>query len=207
MNTFQPSIFKKDKQYTFSDYFEMNYPTKEILAAFAYQYQFEVLTLPEVALEMTTVERLRTVYLTKLPLISLNSEVSRRDFYIAPLLLELLDYIQAEINVEYPLDGGPHLSGTVDYLLRSLNNLIIIEAKKGDLERGFNQLAVELIALDKILGESPAKLYGTVTLGNVWRFGVLNRATKSVSKDMNIYALPEDLERLLTIMVGILRES
>jgi hypothetical protein len=34
------SILRKDKQYTFSDYFELNNPTKEILGEFGYQYRF-----------------------------------------------------------------------------------------------------------------------------------------------------------------------
>lgn len=199
------SIFKPNKNYTFSDYFEINYPTKEILAAFEYDYDFEVLTLPEYSTNFDALDRLRNVYLTKLPLISLNSEISRRDFYIAPFLLELLEYIRAEINVEYPIDAGQNLSGSVDYLVKSVNNLIIIEAKKGDLERGFNQLAVELIALDKTLDDRLDTLYGTVTLGDVWRFGRLQRSSKLLSKDMNIYALPEDIERLLAIMLGILQ--
>jgi len=139
-------IFKKDKKYTFSDYFELNNPTKEILEEFGYKYRFEELKLPKSSKELGSLDKLKETYIKKLPLISLNSEMAKREFYISPLLLQLLEYIQAEIDVEYPLDAGENLSGNIDYLIKFTNNIIIIEAKKGDLERGFNQLAVELIA-------------------------------------------------------------
>jgi hypothetical protein len=47
-------------------------------------------------------------------------------------------------------------------------------------------------------------LYGAVTLGDVWRFGVLQRAEKRLTKDMNGYILPADLVPLFSILLGIL---
>ncbi|MCP4108692.1 MAG: hypothetical protein GY749_24615 [Desulfobacteraceae bacterium] len=198
------SILKKDKKYTFSDYFELNYPTKELLEEFGYKYNFEELNLPETKIKINSLEKLRHTYVKKLPFISLNSEAAKREFYISPLLLEILDYLNAEINVEYPLDAGENLSGTVDYLIKYSGNLLIVEAKKGDLEKGFNQLAVELIAIDKS-EESPSEiLYGAVTLGDIWRFGILQREEKLLKKDMNAYIIPSDLERLIAVLLGML---
>jgi hypothetical protein len=197
-------ILKTDKKYTFSDYFELNYPTKELLQTFGYQYQFEALVLPKTSKKINNIEKLRQTYVNKCPLISLTSETAKRAFYIAPLLLELLDYILAEINVEYPLDAGDNLSGTLDYLIKFKNNLIIIEAKKGDLEKGFNQLAVELIALASLIETEQKRLYGVVTLGDVWRFAVLERENQFIKKDMNVYSLFSDLETLMLILIGIL---
>ena len=201
------SILKKDKKYTFSDYSELNHPTKEILAEFGYKYNFEELKLPETKIKIKSLEKLRHTYVKKLPFISLNSETAKREFYISPLLLEILDYINAEINVEYPLDAGANLNGTVDYLLKYSSNILILEAKKGDLEKGFNQLAIELIAMDRMeqyeKNSSPI-LYGAVTLGDIWRFGVLLREQMVLKKDMHAYIIPSDLEKLLTILLGIL---
>jgi hypothetical protein len=121
--------------------------------------------------------------------------------------LEILDYFNAEINVEYPLDGGENLTGTVDYFIKYLGNIIIIEAKKGDLEKGFNQLAIELIALDKCEDHPPKTLYGAVTLGDIWRFGTLQREEKLLTKDMNGYIIPSDLQELLSILLGILEKN
>ena len=92
----------------------------------------------------------------------------------------------------------------MDYLIKSANNLIVIEAKKGDLEKGFNQLAIEMIALDKYEDNALNLLFGAITLGDIWRFGVLHRQEKLLTKDMNAYVLPADLERLFSILLGIL---
>ncbi|RKZ42753.1 MAG: hypothetical protein DRQ49_01005 [Gammaproteobacteria bacterium] len=105
------TIFKKDKKYTFSDYFDLNNPTKEIIEKFEYQYRFEELKLPKSSEIVGNLDKLKETYIKKLPLISLNSEMARREFYIYPLLLELLEYIPAKINVEYPLDAGENLRG------------------------------------------------------------------------------------------------
>jgi hypothetical protein len=198
------SVLKKDKKYSFSDYFDLNNPTKEILEVFGYSYNFLQLLLPETKRQVNSLVKLRDTYIRKLPFISLNSETARREFYISPLLLEILDYLNAEINVEYPLDAGENLSGTVDYFIKYSGKIVIIEAKKGDLERGFNQLAIELIAMDKC-EESPQKiLYGAITLGDIWRFGILQREEKLLIKDMNAYIIPSDLEKLFSILLGIL---
>jgi len=197
-------ILQEGKRYTFSDYFELNYPTKNVLEEFGYSYSFEELVLPRSTQEMPHVESLRRTYVRKLPYISLTSETAKREFYISPLLLELLNYIHPDIDVEYPLDAGENLSGTIDYFLKFRSDVVIIEAKKGDMEKGFTQLAVELIALDKYLDTNQKLLYGAVTLGDVWRFGVLDRASKTLKKDMNAYTLLSDLHDILAILIGIL---
>ena len=198
-------ILKPGKKYTFSDYFELNYPTKEVLEEFGYAYCFEQLCLPQSARVIAPLAALREMYIRKLPHISLTSEAAKREFYVAPLLLELLNYLSFEINVEYPLDAGENLSGNIDYFMTSANNMVILEAKKGDMEKGFTQLAVELIALDKYLETPQPDLYGAVTLGDVWRFGILERATHRLKKDMNAYTLLSDLEQIVSILIGILQ--
>ncbi len=200
-------ILKEGKVYTFSDYFNLNHPTKEIIAEFGYHYSFAALDLPKSLKALNSLDRLRETYIKKLPCISLTSEAAKREFYISPLLLEILDYIQIDINVEYPLDAGENLSGTLDYFLKNINSFVIIEAKKGDLEKGFNQLAIELIALDKTLETPQQILYGVVTLGDIWRFGALERNEKRLQKDMNMYRLPADLEELFLVLLGILEKT
>ncbi|SEH05385.1 hypothetical protein [Candidatus Venteria ishoeyi] len=148
----------------------MNNPTREIIEEFAYHYIFSELTLPKSKQDIRHLDRLRDTYIKKLPFISLTSEAAKREFYIAPLLLELLDYIPAEIDVEYPLDAGDNLSGTIDYFIKLASNFVIIEAQKGDLEKGFNQLAVEFIALDKSMDSPQSHLYGAVYFGGCLAF-------------------------------------
>ena len=201
------SIFKKGKKYTFSDYFDLSNPTEEIIKELGYSFSIEVLNLP-MAEAVGKVKELRERFYNILPKISLNSEIAKRDFMIAPLLLEVISYVDAKINVEYLIEIDEQLSGSLDYLIRSKQDIIVIEAKKGDLERGFNQLSAELIALDKYENEhSPELLYGAVSIGDVWRFGILNRKSKVVVKDIHSYRIPEDTEKVFMILLGILQSS
>ena len=78
---------------------------------------------------------------------------------------------------------------------------------KGDLDRGFTQLAIERIALDKVFDQTNALLYGIVTLGDVWQFGVLDRNFHLIKKDLNAYPLLSSLETLCSILIGILDPS
>nr|VFJ94096.1 MAG: hypothetical protein BECKH772A_GA0070896_100664 [Candidatus Kentron sp. H]VFJ95423.1 MAG: hypothetical protein BECKH772B_GA0070898_100763 [Candidatus Kentron sp. H]VFK01514.1 MAG: hypothetical protein BECKH772C_GA0070978_100684 [Candidatus Kentron sp. H] len=199
------SILRKDRKYTFSDYFELHCSTEEILAEFGYRYAFEELALPKASKEIPPLDRLRNAYIRKLPHIVLSSEAARREFYVSPFLLEMLDWIDAKIHVEYRLDGGENLSGAVDYFIKSSNNILIVDAKKGDLEQGFNQLAVALVALDKYDDSSSEVLYGAVTSGDFWRFGRLDREEKLLRRDMNGYVLPSNLDALFSILIGILK--
>lgn len=47
----------------------------------------------------------------------------------------------------------------------------MVEAKQADMTRGFTQLAVELIALDRWVESNDLILYGAVTTGDIWQFG------------------------------------
>ncbi|HEY9664335.1 MAG TPA: hypothetical protein V6C65_38315, partial [Allocoleopsis sp.] len=67
----------------------------------------------------------------------------------------------------------------------------------------FTQLAVELIALDRWTDSDAPTLYGTVTTGDTWKFGLLQRQEKRVYKDINTYAVPSDLNQVLAILFGI----
>jgi len=200
------SIFKKDKKYTFSDYFELNNPTEEIVAEFGYSLSTEILQLPmDNSVDKQIIKNLQETYYEILPKITLNSEIAKRDFLIAPLLLEMIRHCDAKINVEYPIEIDDKLGGFLDYLIRSSQELIVIEAKKGDLDKGFNQLAVELIALDQYESEnSPELLYGAVTIGEIWRFGVLKRKDKVIVKDIHSQRIPEDTGKVFSILLGIL---
>ncbi len=100
----------------------------------------------------------------------MDSETAKREFLIAPVLFEIAKFTESKISVEYPIEIDDKLGGYVDYLIRSKQELIVIEAKKGDIDKGFNQLAAELIALDKYEDENNNLLYGAITIGEMWRF-------------------------------------
>jgi hypothetical protein len=200
------NIFKEGKKYTFSDYFEMGHPTEEIVTALGYTLVSQLLPLPQNhQFDPAVLENLRSSYYALVPKISLNSEIAKRELMIAPLLHAVIKTVEAKLNIEYSIEIDEKLSGTIDYLFHSTKALIVIEAKKGDLERGFNQLAAEMIALDKYEDANrPGRLYGAITIGEVWRFAILERTPKTLLKDIHTFRFPEDLTDLFSILKGIL---
>jgi hypothetical protein len=78
----------------------------------------------------------------------------------------------------------------------------VIEAKKDDLTRGFTQLAAELIALAQL--QELKSIYGAVTIGDAWRFGYLDAVNKTITQDIALYRIPDDLAEVMNILVGIL---
>ena len=90
----------------------------------------------------------------------------------------------------------------MDYLLRSQHCLLVIEAKNDDLTRGFTQLAVEMIALSE--ADDQDVLYGAVTIGNAWNFGRLDRQRQQIIQVISLVSIPNDLEKLVRILVSIL---
>ena len=201
------SILENEKHYTFSDYFEMSYPVAEIVAELGYQYHLTKLALPQGVLNHS-LEKLQAMFYEKLPYISLNSETAKREVYIAPILLELLDEIKVKIDIEYPVYINQYLKGNLDYWIHSTNQFIVVEAKKADMEKGFTQLAVELIAMDKFLEADVNNfLYGVITVGDLWRFGKLDRQKKLIFKDIDSFRVPLDLKGLFQVLVGILSDT
>lgn len=193
------------KNYSFSDYFNMGKPVKEIINEFGYEFCLQKLALPNYEQPNISLERLKNQFYKKLPHVSLNSEAAKREFLIAPLLFELLDYVDFDINVEYPLYVNERLKGNLDYFLHSQQHFLVLEAKNADLERGFTQLAVELIAVDNFLPQNAFPLFGAITVGDIWRFGKLDRSTKTIYKDIDAFLVPSQLEQLFAVLLGILK--
>ena len=192
---------------TFADYFKLNAEIEDVLACFDFGFVVRNCELPRRSLDPVRLRETRARLEEGILYVSLTSEAARREFLIAPVLLEAVHFTHARIKVEYPLDVGPQLKGTLDFLLRAEQRVVVIEAKNADLQRGFMQLAVELIALDRWLGDESSHelLYGAVSIGNAWQFGILDRAARRVTQDVNLYRVPGDFEQLLEILVALLK--
>ncbi len=198
-------ILQEDQSYTFRSYFEMNYEVDQILAELGYAFAIAPLTLPRAERLPEQLAQLKQDLQQTLPLTRLSSETARREALVAPVLFAVARWCQCQIRVEYPLQVSEQLKGTLDYLLQSPNSLIVVEAKRDDLERGFTQLAVELIAMAQI-DEQPV-LYGAVTIGEAWRFGRLDREQQQIVQDINLYVVPDRLETVVSILLGILNRG
>lgn len=198
------SILQPGKSYSFRNYFEMIYEPEDILAEFGVSLQRSTLNLPKVEAKDGQISELKSRLQRRLPYVSLTSEAARREILIAPVVLALLDYTQAQLRIEYSINVSEQLKGSLDYYLHTERSLLIIEAKNADLSRGFTQLAVELIALDRWTTSTEPLLYGAVSTGDVWQFGRLHREQHQIEQDLNLYRVPADLEELFRILVGLL---
>lgn len=198
------SIIQPEQSYTFADYLKLNFAPQDILAYFNVALQRRSLNLPRHPKPLDRFIDLKDRIEESLPRLSLTSEMARREFLIAPVLTDVLHYTQARLNVEYPIVVSNQLKGSLDYFLQNHQAFLVIEAKNEDLERGFVQLAIELIALDQWIESDQTILQGAISTGNIWQFGQFNRQSREVTQDLDLYRVPADLDDLLRILVRIL---
>ncbi|RUR83512.1 hypothetical protein ACF3DV_14965 [Chlorogloeopsis fritschii PCC 9212] len=196
-------ILREDANYSFRSYFELPNDTDEVLAEFGYAFARTRLQLPRTNRQLERLNELRQQIEETIPYVSLSSEAAKREILIAPVLSRVAVISKRILRIEYPLKVNNLLQGNLDYLIQSEHSLIVVEAKRDDLTRGFTQLAVEMIALS-MLENAPDTIYGTVTMGDVWVFGTLETASRTVTRDISSYTLPDNLEEIVKIFVGIL---
>ena len=94
------------------------------------------------------------------------------------------------------------LTGEPDYLLATRSELgkvvmgrplvLIVEAKKNDFDKGWGQCAAEMVAAQKLNGDSAFPVYGIVSDGKAWEFGLLRENVFTKHKPLIFTAnLPE----------------
>ncbi len=148
-----------------------------------------------------------------LPLaIATGSEKARSELIISPVLLEVRKILQRKISLfsgtDFTVDSALGLNGVCDFVLsRSTEQLeveapavMIVEAKKSDLNPGIGQCIAEMIAAQKfneINNQPIPTIYGSVTNGTVWRF--LQLTEQTVTIDFTDYPLPP-----VDVILGIL---
>lgn len=204
----RPPILKPNESYTFRSYFLTKFAPVDILRELGASLTKAAINLPIASSNhLTRLPDLRQRLEEAIPRVSLTSEAARREVLIAPILLEVAHITEAMVNIEYPIEVDPYLRGELDYYLQSQHNLLVVEAKQADLTRGFTQLAVELIALDRWVESADPILYGAVTTGDIWQFGSFQRQQRVVTQNLMLYRVPTDLETLMQILVGILTQS
>jgi hypothetical protein len=195
-------VLQEGESYSFRSYFEMNAEPEEILADLGYELVLSRLALPIAATPVPWESALKSRLERSLTVVSLTSETARRETLVAPILLEVAMHCQAQLRIEYPLNVNNWLKGSLDYLLRLSGSMVVIEAKKDDLTRGFTQLAAEMIALAQ--ARELATVYGVVTIGDVWRFGRLDTEQRIITQDTKLFTIPDDLSSILGILIRIL---
>lgn len=148
-----------------------------------------------------------------LPLaIATGSEKARSELIISPVLLEVRKILHRTISLfsgaDFSVDPSLGLTGVCDFIL-SLSPeqleveapvVVIVEAKKADLNSGIGQCIAEMIAAQKfneINQPAISTIYGSVTNGTAWRFLQLKEQTVTI--DLTDYPLPP-----VDVILGIL---
>ena len=169
--------------------------------------------VPEISYSDYLVETLR--FNTPIAL-AINSEKSRSEMIIAPILLELKRLYPEKVSLfsgkDFTVDIEKGLNGFCDFLIsRSPEQLIItspviavVEAKNENIEAGLGQCMAEMIAsqiFNQQKGRQVTKILGAVTTGSSWKFMQLQETTIEV--DLNEYFLNQVGKILGILSLGL----
>ncbi|HEY9634390.1 MAG TPA: hypothetical protein V6D14_13330 [Coleofasciculaceae cyanobacterium] len=165
--------------------------------------------VPEVSYSDFLAETLR--FNTPIAL-AINSEKSRSEMIIAPILLELKRQFPQRVSIfsgkDFTVDFEKGPSGFCDFLIsRSPEQLAIqspvitiVEANNENIEGGLGQCMAEMIAAQIFnlrKGNNISQILGVVTTGSSWKFMRLEGRTIEV--DLNEYFLNQ-VGKLLGIL-------
>jgi hypothetical protein len=130
-----------------------------------------------------------------------NSEFAVCENLIYPVLKEVWKRYSSKFTLwshEY-LNCDQKLSGFPEYILAKRSPLgkvvfdqpyfILVEAKQDNFENGWAQCLAEMIAADRLNGESPIIVYGIVSNGSVWEFGKLDK--QLFTRNITYYSIQE----------------
>jgi hypothetical protein len=168
-------------------------------------------TIPELAASPLLAETLHY----NLPIaLGSNSEKARSELIIAPILVDLRRQFQEKISlfsgIEFNVDPAQGLNGICDFLMTESSEiliitapvLIIVEAKKENMNAGLGQCAAEMVAaqiFNEQEGTAIKTIYGAVTTGSIWQFLKLEKQVLSI--DLSEYYL-KDVNQILGILAS-----
>jgi hypothetical protein len=158
-----------------------------------------------------------TIFNQSLPMIrGAKSEKAKSELLVSPILVEvrrlLDDRVQLFSGEEFNVDRERGLNGFCDFLFSHSNTvytiqapiLMLVEAKRGELDIGLGQCIAEMVAAE-IFNQRKGKItpiiYGCVTSGKLWQF--LKLEGKDITIDVNEYQVTP-VERILGILKWML---
>jgi hypothetical protein len=161
--------------------------------------------LPEALVAIAPSDYLKEALRLGLPLVlARGSEKARSELLIAPILLEVSRHLSQQVSLfsgeDFTVDLDRGLNGVCDFLIgRSPQQLeieqpviVIVGAKKVDLNSGLGQCLAEMVAaqqFNQAANQPPTGvIYGCVTTGTAWKFLKLQGAIASI--DVTEYAIP-----------------
>lgn len=143
-----------------------------------------------------------------------NTEKSRSEMIITPILLELTKKFANQISlfsgVEFNIEPSQGLNGNCDFLI-SLSPefllinapvIIVVEAKKENIKGGLGQCIAQMYAarlFNEREGNEITEIYGVVTTGEIWKF--LRLSGELVQIDLAEYFL-NNVNKILGILAS-----
>jgi hypothetical protein len=131
-----------------------------------------------------------------------RTEKALSEMLVSPVLLEARRLVDKQVQLfsgeEFDVDRAQGLNGLCDFLFSRSESrltieapvLMIVEAKRGELELGLGQCVAEMVAAQiyNQKQEQPiATIYGSVTSGKLWQF--LKLEGSIVTVDLTVYPL------------------
>jgi hypothetical protein len=151
-----------------------------------------------------------------LPLVlARGSEKARSELLIAPILLEVSRHLSDRVSLfsgeDFTVDAERGLNGICDFLISGSPQqleierpvIVIVEAKKVDLNSGLGQCLAEMVAAQQFNQGETEVVYGCVTTGTAWKFLKLQGTIASI--DVTEYAIPP-VDYVLGILVWLVRQ-
>ncbi|MBC8139189.1 MAG: hypothetical protein H8F28_25225 [Fibrella sp.] len=163
---------------------------------------------------------LQTLLAEQIPLAqAINTEKARSEFIVANVLAEIRRQMPGQISlfsgVELSVSRLDGLSGYCDFLISLTPQqmfvrapiVALVEAKNADMPAAWGQCLAEMLAAQRFNAEHEnviPKIYGAVTTGTGWMFGVLEGTTATI--DYKNYSIDEP-ERICGIIVAMARQT
>lgn len=151
--------------------------------------------------------------------LSINSEKSRSEMIVTPILIEIRKQLTNQISLfsgkDFNVDPERGLTGFCDFLIsKSSEQLIIeapiitlVEAKNDNIESGLAQCMAEMIAaqlFNQRHNQEINTIYGVITTGSIWKFMQLQETTITI--DLNEYFLV-NISKIIGILINFLAKT
>jgi len=148
-----------------------------------------------------------------------NSEKARSEMIITPILVDFRRQLNEQVSlfsgIDFSVDDSKGLNGICDFLITKSTEMliitapviIIVEAKKENINAGLGQCIAEMVAA-RIFNERNnnqiSTIYGTVTTGTNWQF--LKLEEDIINIDLSEYYLT-NVNKILGILASGINQS
>ncbi len=147
-----------------------------------------------------------------------KSEKAKSELLVSPILVQARRLVDRQVQLfsgeEFNVDQEKGLNGFCDFLFSKSENqftidapvLMLVEAKRGELETGLGQCVAEMLAAqnyNQLKNRNIPAIYGCVTSGTLWQFLKLEGSDVTIDPT-NYFVTP--VQKILGILKWILSQ-